>query len=288
MNYIFSNWFFIWLLICLVWSIYLFMFRVKIFYWFLVLFFIFALYIWFVEPNIILTKTFEYNAWFKANFVLVSDIHLWIYKDERYLKRIVEKINNLQDIDWVLIPWDFTLLKDDKADLDKLFEPLKDIKYPVYATLWNHDTMNPGPNIEEKLVKVLEKYNVKVLQNTSIKLKNKDINILWLWDNWDNADDVSFIKNFKTKDNLIVLAHNPDTIMKYPSNIADFTVSGHTHWWQFRLPFLREKMIPCRYNFVSGYYKINWNSLYVTSWAGEAWMPIRLWIPPEIVKLEFR
>ena len=288
MNYIFSNWFFIWLLICLVWSIYLFMFRVKIFYWFLVLFFIFALYIWFVEPNIILTKTFEYNAWFKANFVLVSDIHLWIYKDERYLKRIVEKINNLQDIDWVLIPWDFTLLKDDKADLDKLFEPLKDIKYPVYATLWNHDTMNPGPNIEEKLVKVLEKYNVKVLQNTTIKLKNKDINILWLWDNWSNADDVSLINKFKPSDNLIVLAHNPDTIMKYTSNIADFTVSGHTHWWQFKLPFLREKMIPCRYDFVSGYYKINWNSLYVTSWAGEAWMPIRLWVPPEIVKLEFR
>ena len=91
---------------------------------------------------------------------------------------------------------DFTLLKDDKADLEKLFAPLKDIKYPVYATLWNHDTMHPWPDISDNLIKTLKKYNVIFLQNTSIKLKNKDINILWLWDNWDNADDVSLIKNF--------------------------------------------------------------------------------------------
>lgn len=286
--YVFLNYYFLGFIFCFILVVFLY-FKTKRF---LYLFWIFSIssliYVWFVEPNIILTKKFEYNTWFKANFVLVSDLHIWVFKDENYLKRIVKKINNFQDIDWVLIPWDFTLLKDDKTDLDKLFAPLKDIKYPVYATLWNHDTTHPWPDIRDNLIKTLKKYNVIFLQNTSIKLKNKDINILWLWDNWDNADDVSLIKNFKTKDNLIVLAHNPDTIMKYPSNIADFTVSGHTHWWQFRLPFLREKMIPCRYNFVSGYYKINWNSLYVTSWAGEAWMPIRLWVPPEIVKLEFR
>lgn len=246
------------------------------------------IYARFIEPNILLVKHQNIKTGFEWRFILLADLHLWIYKDEKYLQKIVNKINEQKDVDGVLIPGDFTLVLNNNHDLDKLFSPLKNIKYPIFATLWNHDTMHPWPDISQKLIKILEKNNVIVLENKWYFYKNKNIQILWLWDNWSNNDKVEMIDEYELNQNLIVLAHNPDTTLKYSNNIADLTVSWHTHWGQIRIPFIRKSIVPVKWNFISWFYENNWNKLYVTSWVWEVWLPMRFRIPPEIIILDLK
>jgi len=284
----------------------------------LLLFFVTIIFIYarFIERNLIFINKHTIKIGFNAKIVVISDLHLGVYwKNKYFLKRIVKKINSIKNIDAVVIPGDFTY--DPRKSLDKLFDPLKEIKVPIFAVLWNHDNdwlpiQNELQKIREKrkeLQKALEKNDVIFLQNTSSIIKNKNIKILWLWDNWAWEDDVSKIDNFSEDDNLIVITHNPDTTMKYNSSIPDLTIAGHTHGGQIRLPFLYKKAIPCIYDFDKWLHRlVPWiasftsiknkkNVLYtkhhywlvfVSSWVGEVGLPMRLGIPPVIDVLELK
>lgn len=255
-------------------------------YWVFILGSLLFIYARFIESNMIVVKHAQIQTGFEWRFVLVADMHLWIYKDKEYLEKIVEKINKQDNIDWVLIPWDFTLVVNNDVDFETLFSPLKNLKYPAFATLGNHDTMNPGPDISEKLIQALEKNNVTMLENKKSFLKEKNIHILGLWDNWAENDRVEIIDEYSSEDNLVVLAHNPDTTLRYSNTIADLTVSGHTHGWQIRVPFIWKKVIPVKWDFVDGFYDRNGVKLYITSGVWEVGLPLRFRIPPEIVVID--
>lgn len=258
-----------------------------IFYLFVSLVFIYSR---FIEPNIITLQKTEIKVWFKANIIVLSDFHLGIYKNENYLERVVNKVNKQKDIDFVVIPWDFTYLVSEwNNNFDKLFSPLSKIKIPIYAILWNHDLEYPGPNIKNNLVSTLEKYNVIILENKSTKIKNLDINILWIWEARKNEDKIELVKNYTKKDNLILIAHTPDSSIKYKNNdIPDITISWHTHWWQIRFPFIYKYIIPCKWDFDQWLYNYNNNKIFVTTGLGEVIYPFRLFIPPVIDVLELR
>lgn len=262
---------------------------VKIIIWYFFYFILSFLFVYarFIEPQLIIVKHKEIRTWFEWRFILLADLHLWIFKNEHFLKKIIKKIHTQKNIDGILIPWDFTLIIDENVDLEKLFSAFSEVNIPIFATLWNHDTMRPWPNISLKLRQVLEKNNIIVLNNESSMLSEKNIHILWLWDHWSQDDKVEMISNYSHNDHLIILAHNPDTTLKYTNNIADITVSWHTHGGQIRIPLLRKKVLPVQWNFSDGYYNNNGVKLYVTSWVGEVWLPLRFGIPPEIVILNF-
>ena len=131
------------------------------------------IYARFIEPNMIVVKHTQIQTGFEWRFVLVADMHVWIFKNEKYLQKVVEKINEQKNIDGVLIPWDFTLVVNNDVDFETLFSPLKNLKYPAYATLGNHDTMNPWPDISEKLIQALEKNNITMLENKTYFLEEK-------------------------------------------------------------------------------------------------------------------
>ena len=237
------------------------------------------IYARFIERNIITKQETKINAGFNAKLIVISDIHLGIYKNANFLKRVVKKINNIKNADALLIAGDF--IYQPKNNLEELFNPLKDIKIPVYAVLGNHDSQKPGPPIQKELQKVLEKNNIIFLHNSSAFIK-KDVAILGLGDKWANQDKISKINDFKKSDNLIVLTHNPDTVLEYKNNIADLTISGHTHGGQIRIPFLYKNMIPCIGDFDQGLYNVNQNKVFVTTGIGEVGLPMRLGIPPVI------
>lgn len=247
---------------------------------------IFFIYIRFVEPNIIIIKEEKIEVWFKANFVLISDLHLWFFKNKYFLQRIIDKINKIEDIDAVLIPWDFLYNLSPNTDLNKIFSPFKNLKIPVYATLWNHDSWFPWPYMKDKLLIALKNNNVNLLENKAMRLRNKNVILLWLWDYVEWEDHVSLLKDFKKQNNLVVITHTPDTVIYYEVNDnADLTVTWHTHWWQVRVPFLYKHIIPCKWDFDEGFYTLFWNKIFVSSWLWEVWLPMRLAIPPTIYKL---
>jgi len=209
---------------------------------------------------------------------------LGVYKNTNFLKKIVKQINKIEDADAVLIPGDFIYYP--PQNLATLFSPLKNIKYPVYAVLGNHDSQKPGPSIQKKLQQTLEKNNVIFLHNSKAIMKNKKIILLGLGDRWAKQDDLSKINQFSKNDNLIVLAHNPDTTLNYKNSIPDLTITGHTHGGQIRIPWLYKKIIPCEGNFDQGLYTEKYGKVFVTAGVGEIGLPMRLGIPPTIDILE--
>lgn len=263
-----------------------FKFYLNIFLVFLSLLFIYSR---FIEPQIIVEHEHLIKTWFKWKIVVISDIHLWSYKSVNFLKRVVDKINNIKNVDAVLIAWDLTYIPNDS--LDNLFVPFKNSKYKTFAVIWNHDDWHPWTPIENEVQKALQKYNIIYLNNEKSVIPNTNIKLLWLWDGWANNDEVNLIDNYKPDDNLIVLTHNPDTTMKYSkkeSSIADITITGHTHWWQIRIPFYYKTIIPTTWNFNEWFYDYSWANVFVSSWLWEVGLPMRLGIPPVIDIINFQ
>ncbi|MBU1446127.1 metallophosphoesterase, partial [Patescibacteria group bacterium] len=177
----------------------------KLFLTFIILFFVgSALFIYarFIEPQIILTKTHRIKTGFEAKIVILSDIHLGVYKDKHFLERIIEKTNAIEDVDAVLIPGDLTYWP--QTPVDELFAPLRDLKYPSYAVLGNHDNENLDTKTKNALITVLRDNGVALIQNEATRIPNTDIILLGLGDNWAKEDDISLIDNYTEEDNLIV------------------------------------------------------------------------------------
>ncbi len=258
-------------------------FQALILLFFLILSLLF-IYSRFIERKLILTKTTKIETGFSAKIIVISDLHLGVYKNKHFLEKVVNKINKIPWVDALLIAGDFTYYPPE--DLETLFSPLKKINIPTYAVLGNHDSERPGPAIQKKLQKALEKNNVIFLHNKTTIMKNKNINILWLGDNWAEEDDISLIENFSKDDNLIILTHNPDTVMRYKKPIADITITWHTHGWQIRIPFLYHKVIPCKWDFDQWLYNTALGKVFVSGGVGEVWLPMRLGLPPTIEILE--
>lgn len=256
---------------------------------FLILITLSFIYARFIERNLITTKTTDIEVGFNAKIVVISDIHLGVYKDDKFLEKVVEKINEIENVDAVLIPGDFTYYPPENLqNLEELFYPLKDLKVPTYGILGNHDDERPGPPIQEELKKALENNNVIFLENTSDILKNKNIKILGLGDNFAEKDDVTQINNFSKSDNLIVMTHNPDTTLNYTNSIPDLTITGHTHGGQIRLPYFYKKAIPCDGDFDRNLTETNHGKLFISTGIGEVGLPMRLGVPPVIDVLELK
>ncbi len=243
-------------------------------------------FVWarFIEPQMIIVRNHAITTGFTGKVVLISDTHLGIYKNQRFLKRVVKVINE-QNPDYVLIAGDFTY-EPKPEDLITLFAPLSDINAPVYAVLGNHDTQHPGPNIRNELTSALKSHNVILLNNETVVLK--DFTLLGLGDNWTKEDDITLLNSFTEADNVVVLTHNPDTTLNYTNNNnADVTLAGHTHCGQIRIPWLYKKVIPTEGSFDKGFSQELHTKLYITCGTGEDGLPMRLFNPPVVDVLEF-
>jgi hypothetical protein len=261
-------------------------------YWFIkkrwlimILLSILFIYARFIEPQLLFVNHYKIETGFKAKYALIADIHLGIYNDESILERTVDKINN-EDVDAVLIAGDFTY-EPQFYNMKKLFLALKNIKVPVYAVLGNHDCQRPGPNIRDDLEKILTSYGIQVITNKAVELNN--VTILGLGSLWARDDEIALLDNYTKKDNLIVLTHNPDTVLDYmPNHYPDLTLSGHTHGGQVRIPYVYKKIIPVRGDVLwdQGLYTFKNEKVFVTSGIGEIGLPLRFLIPPTIDILE--
>ena len=243
------------------------------------------IFIWarFIERNLIVVKNHKVDTGFKSNIVLVSDMHLGLFKDERFLKRVVKKINKLNP-DYVLIAGDLTYWCS-VSELDALFKPLSELKMPCYAVYGNHDVGIPGDDIRDELAETISKYNCKLLNNDYVSLDN--FVLIGLGSTWAGEDDVSVLSKFDEKRHLLVLAHNPEAVLKYKKRKPDITLSGHLHGGQIRIPFLYKKILPTAFDFDTGFSEKFGPKFYITSGLGEVGLPLRLFNPPIIEYFAF-
>ena len=243
------------------------------------------IYARFIEPNIVHVDNHKINTGFKAKYALISDIHLGIYNDSSILRRTVRKINQL-NVDAVLIAGDFTY-EPHFADMKELFAPLADLKKPIIAVLGNHDCERPGPRIRDELEDVLFGIGVSLITNKA--LRHNDVTIVGLGSRWAGEDKVELLQDYSKEDKVIVLTHNPDTALDYPSShYPDLTLAGHTHGGQIRIPFIYKFFLPVRGGFLwdRGLYNYRDNQVFVSSGLGQIGLPFRFLIPPVIDVLE--
>ena len=252
-----------------------------------------------ISNHTIVSKTLKT----KKKFAVIADLHLGIWKDQNYLTKVVDKINSIENLDYLLVAGDWTY-HPNVIDLTKLFEPLKGVRVPVYGVLGNHDVEQPGEPYRAELLAALEKDNVKIIDEKYLDLG--DFVLAGLGDRWGGEDDSNFLTQTSSRKPLVVIAHNPDSVRSYnvDSTKEVLTVTGHTHCGQIRIPFLYKLALPVEDSyFDKGWYDYNFeskkwyevksqnpillqNNLFITCGTGEVGMPIRLFNPPIIDVIE--
>lgn len=243
-----------------------------------------VMFIWahYIEPQIILVKETTINkVGFKADIILIADLHLGYYKDQHFLKRVVKKINAIP-ADYVVIAGDF-LYKSDEQYYKTHFAPLAKINKPVYAVRGNHDYRY----IRRLLPKVLASFNVKLIEEELVDMGSYQL--AGLKDRLESNDDPVFLAKAKDKP-ILVIAHNPDSSDKLANYQVPLLLSGHTHCGQVRLPFTDKLVVKTSYGLVCGYYdgSVTGTPVFVTSGVGENNLPLRLFNPPTIDVLHLR
>lgn len=264
-------------------------------------------FVWarFVEPQIIrVRETTLTGTGAQATVVLVSDIHLGVYKDARFLDRLVERINALP-ADAVVIAGDLTYEPQaqpqcsrehdpgqaQQCALEVMFKPLSRMRIPVLAVLGNHDQQAPGPDIDQALRAALSHHGVEVIEG---KLMTTAAGYRWagLGDRWAGKDDPAFLAAAPSPLPTFVVAHNPDSAMDLDPASTRLLLAGHTHGGQIRIPGLYRRVIPSAHGFDRGEQFASTPRgrvrVFTTSGVGEIGLPMRLFNPPTIDLLHLR
>lgn len=241
------------------------------------------LFIWahYIEPQIIRVKqTTIYQQHIRADIILISDLHLGFYKDERFLQRVVDKINALK-ADYVVIAGDFSY-KANPDEYSKLYAPLAKINKPVYAVRGNHDYLYR----RRFMPAILARFNVQMIEGKMVDLGSYQL--AGLADRLAAKDDASFLRKADKSKPILVIAHNPDSSDRLASYNVPLLLAGHTHCGQVYLPFVDRLVIRSQYNYTCGYSTNMQVPVFITPGIGEDNLPLRLFNPPTISLLHLR
>lgn len=221
--------------------------------------------------------------------VQISDVHIGPTIKERFLRRVVNRIN-LQKPDAVVITGD--LVDGPASTLKHHLKPLADIqsKYGTFYVTGNHEyysgVLSWLPEIQNLGVNILLNQN-QILNVGKAKLLMAGVTDL-------NAG--SIIKSHQTNpkrameggencDYKILLAHQPNSIYEASDAGFELQISGHTHGGQF---FPGNLLIYFAQKFVSGLHKYKESLIYVSRGTGYWGPPFRLGAPSEISILELK
>ncbi len=219
----------------------------------------------------------------KLNLVLISDLHLGYFNDNKKFKKNIDKINSLNP-DAVVIAGDvfdgnFKAVQNNE-ETRILFNSIKS-KYGTFLNFGNHDA---GETFTE-MKRFVESTNVNLLEDNLVKIENKfaiagrkDMRPIGFQGEerkkeWNKAGE--------DKLPIIVLEHEP--VFDEYNGKADLVLSGHTHKGQI-FPFnLATKMY---YKNHYGYLKFESGlQTIVTSGLGTWGPPMRIGSRNEIVKI---
>jgi predicted MPP superfamily phosphohydrolase len=167
--------------------------------------------------------------------------------------------------------------------------------FGVWAILGNHDWWNDVAGVRAAFAKV----GIPVLENRSVLL-GTGARRFWLAGLGDQLahplgahrfrgeDDLDgTLAQVTTDDPVILLAHEPDIFPSVPDRVA-LTLAGHTHGGQIRVPLLWERIVPSRYGarYAYGHIVETGRHMVVSGGLGTSFVPVRLGVPPEIVRIE--
>lgn len=237
----------------------------------------------FVEPQLVVQRHTDLNLGFQARVAVISDYHLGIYKRSAFLDRVVDELNAME-LDAVLIAGDH--LYEPERPAEELLAPLARLRHRTLSVPGNHDEQRPGPPVQAALRAALIQHGVTPVEYTHAVLEK--FTVVGLGDRYAQRDDLAPLRAAPRNKPVIVLVHNPDSVMALKPGDAALSVSGHTHGGQIRIPWLYRRVIPCEHPFDRGLHGFAPVPAFVTSGLGEIGLPMRFLNPPVIDILEIR
>ena len=175
------------------------------------------------------------------------------------------------------------------GELGRLAAPLG-----TYAILGNHDWWHDV----EGTRRALHNARIPVMENDAVLLGEPGRRF-WLAGLGDQiayflgpgrfrgVDDLpGTLARVTTDDPVILLAHEPDIFTKVPPRVT-LTLAGHTHGGQIRLPMMPPVWTPSAYGarFAYGHIIEQDRHLIVSGGLGCSKVPLRLGVPPEVVRV---
>lgn len=168
-----------------------------------------------------------------------------------------------------------------------------------FAILGNHDWWHgpvPGmPGGPAEIRAELAQRGITVLENRAVRLvkEGQDFWIAGLADQmahhvkqgWTRgADDLKgTLAQIPASDPVLMLAHEPFVFYRMPPRVA-LTLCGHTHGGQVCLPLIGAPISPSR-RYRYGHIVENDRHLIVSGGLGESNLPVRLGVPPELLRV---
>jgi len=175
------------------------------------------------------------------------------------------------------------------AELARLTAPLG-----IYAILGNHDWWYDVAGVR----RALAAERIPLLENDVVQLgaPGRRFWLAGLGDqlahyispgHFRGVDDLpGTLRQVRTSDPVILLVHEPDIFVDVPDHVS-LTIAGHTHGGQVRLPFVPPVWTPSLYGarFAYGHIVESGRHLIVSGGLGCSKVPVRLGVPPEIVRI---
>ena len=196
--------------------------------------------------------------------VQLSDLHIGSGVPDGRIISAVREANALA-ADLVVLTGDFVTNKRDP--LSRVGELLEPLNAPRVAVLGNHDYWS-GPQV---IHDGLERIGVNVLQNenTAVRLRGVDFNVIGIDDCTTQNDDVDAAYRGAGKASRLVLTHTPSCARKLPAWEDVLCLSGHTHGGQWNVPKLTKGIYQAAGQpWFRGGYTVRGNQLYVNRGMG--------------------
>ena len=206
------------------------------------------------------------------------------------IAQIVAEINALEP-DLIVLLGDYVSLirvstshvppKATAAVLARLQAPLA-----VHAVLGSHDWWLDGRYIR----RLLEEAGIEVYENDARPVEAGDGRRLWIAGLADlstrTVDLPGTLAQVTDDAPVVLLSHSPDVFADVPERVA-LTLAGQTHGGQFNLPYLGRLIVPSRFGqrYAYGHIIEGGRQMFVSSGIGNAILPARDGVPPEIVLL---
>lgn len=233
------------------------------------------------EYSVINNKIPESFKGFKV--VHFSDLKYGSTTDQKYLKKLVNKINELNPDIIIftgdLISSNYKLTDNDKKSIIENLNKL-DPKIDIYSIRGDND-INETYNSIITQTKIIEKNNLNKLiyykGDTPIMLIGLDDSI-----NGNQSLDMAF--NYEENNYYkILIAHEPDTYEKIKDKNIDLFLAGHSLNGQVRLPFIGSIYTPTgAKKYYDSKYKIDNTEIYISNGLGTSKIPYRLNNRPSI------
>lgn len=212
--------------------------------------------------------------------VHLSDFHLEDGFDERWLRRLVARVNR-EEPDVVFFTGDFTCKAPEFKTAIRACRILSGIEASVIAVEGNHDYLDGAAGRAEDLMWECGFY---VLKNSwiTVELDGAPVQVIGLPSLYRTDDTV--LRPVEPEEGCyhVCLAHEPAWADRLPKGYADVILAGHTHGGQITMGGAEKLWMP-RFSgaYKQGVYETRAGTMIVSAGLGESGPRVRLGAPRE-------